>query len=86
MAKNLKISDNEKDVRLIIEEDNNLVRDKKTNAILNTDKSALERYRTRREKEREMLQKVEKVEKLEQEMKEMKMLMRNFINTIEERE
>ena len=86
MAKNLKINDNEKDVRLIIEEDNNLVRDKKTNAILNTDKSARARYRTRREKEREMLLKVEKVDKLEQEMKEMKMLMQHLYNTAEERE
>jgi hypothetical protein len=64
---------------LIIEEDKSLVRDTNSNAILNTDMSALEQYRAKRNKEREMLKKVEQFDELQSEVKEIKLLLQQLI-------
>lgn len=69
----------EKPNKLIIEEDNTLVRDVKTNAILNTDKSALEQYRARRDKEKKMLDAVGEVAEVKKELSELKALLHQLL-------
>ncbi len=54
-----------------------LVRDTKTNAVLNTDMTALEKYRARREKDRKM---AEDVEMLKDKMTNIESLLQQLVN------
>jgi hypothetical protein len=60
-----------------IVDNENLVRDTKTNAVLNTDMTALEKYRARREIER---QKAEEFETLKKDVSEIKQLLEQLVN------
>ena len=64
--KSLKIKDNE-----------DLVRDTKSNAVLNTDMSSLEKYRARRDKERQMSS---DVDELKQRMTNIEQLLQQLVN------
>lgn len=63
--------------RLKIENHEELVRDTRTNAILNTDNDALASYRARRDKERQLR---EDVEGLKTDMSEIKELLKQIVN------
>lgn len=65
--------------KLIIEQDENFVRDVKTNAVLNTDMTSLQKYKARREKEREMLQTIDEVKEMKSELSEIKTLLHQLI-------
>jgi hypothetical protein len=54
-----------------------LLRDTKTNAVLNTDLTALERYKIRREKDR---QKEQELETLKNDVSEIKQLLQQLVN------
>ena len=56
----------------IIKEDNNLVRDEETNAVLNTNISALEAYKLQRDKQRKVDNVVSDVENLKNDLKDIK--------------
>lgn len=60
-----------------IVDNENLVRDMKSNAVLNTDMTALEKYRARREIER---QKAEEFETLKHDVSEIKQLLQQLVN------
>jgi hypothetical protein len=60
-----------------IEGDETLIRDEKTNAVLNTDMSALQQYRERRNKEMQLRN---DVEDLKQDMSEIKNLLRQLVS------
>ncbi len=60
-----------------IENEDSLVRDTKTNAVLNTDMTALEQYRARREKDRQMR---EDVELLKDKMSNIESLLQQLVN------
>lgn len=62
-----------------IKDNDDLVRDTKSNAVLNTDMSSLEKYRARREKERQMNSDVE-------ELKEKMTNIENLLNQLVNRE
>ncbi len=64
--KSLKIKDNE-----------DLIRDTKSNAVLNTDMSSLEKYRARRDKERQMSS---DVDELKQRMTNIEQLLQQLVN------
>jgi len=54
-----------------------LVRDTDTNAVLNTDMTSLEKYRAKRDKDRQMQN---DVENLKQDMSEIKQLLQQLVN------
>lgn len=58
---------------LPIEDNENLVRDKETSAVLNTNNNALQAYKKRREKEME-------IEKLKDDVNEIKSLLKQLLN------
>jgi hypothetical protein len=60
-----------------IVDNENLVRDMKTNAVLNTDMTALQKYQARREIER---QKAEEFETLKADVSEIKQLLQQLVN------
>jgi hypothetical protein len=60
----LKILDNE-----------HLVRDVKTNAVLNTDLSSLEKYKAKREREKKVSSTINEIENMKDEIKEIKSLL-----------
>jgi hypothetical protein len=62
--------------KLIIKEDENLVRDKQTNAILNTDTDSLQMYKAKRDKERQMQQ---DILNLKTDMSEIKYLLQKLV-------
>jgi hypothetical protein len=62
---------------LKIEDDETLIRDTKSNAVLNTDMTALERYRERRNKELNLRT---DVEQLKNDMSDVKDLLRQLID------
>jgi len=64
--KTLKIKDNE-----------NLVRDTKSNAVLNTDMTSLQKYRARRDKERQLSS---DVDELKQKMNNIEILLQQLVN------
>jgi hypothetical protein len=64
MESKLKILDNE-----------HLVRDVKTNAVLNTDLSSLEKYRTKREREKKVSSAITELDNMKDEIKEIKSLL-----------
>lgn len=66
--------------KLIIEQDETLVRDTKSNAILNTDLTALERYRASRKRQMELTAKVEEIDSLKEEISEIKGLLYELLN------
>jgi len=62
---------------LRIENEEHLVRDSKSGAVLNTDLSSLEKYRAKRERDRQMQQ---DVENLKNDMSEIKSLLQQLVN------
>lgn len=68
MTTQLKIVDNE-----------DLVRDTKSNAILNTDLDALNKYKAKRAREKKINNVVEEVESLRDEISEMKSLLMQLV-------
>jgi len=62
---------------LKIKDNETLVRDTKSNAVLNTDMSSLEKYRARRDKERQMSS---DVEELKQRMSNIESLLHQLVN------
>jgi len=62
---------------LKIKDNEDLVRDTKSNAVLNTDMSSLEKYRARRDKERQMSS---DVEELKQRMSNIESLLHQLVN------
>jgi len=65
--------------KLIIQEDETLVRDTKNNAILNRDMTALEKYRAKRQKDYEILKTVNEVKEMKSELSEIKTLLHQLI-------
>jgi hypothetical protein len=65
--------------KLIIEEDENLVRDTKSRAILNRDKSSLEAYKEKRNKERKLYKSVDEISELKREFGEIKDLLKQLL-------
>jgi hypothetical protein len=65
--------------KLIIEDDETLVRDVKTNAVLNTDLTSLQAYRAQRNKLR---QKDEEVKSLREEIDEIKSILQLLVEKI----
>jgi hypothetical protein len=68
MPDKMKIVDNE-----------DLVRDAKSNAVLNTDLDALDKYKKRRAREKQVNKVVEEVDSLRQEMTEIKSLLMQLV-------
>lgn len=68
MLDKMKIVDNE-----------DLVRDAKSNAVLNTDLDALDKYKKRRAREKQVNKVVEEVDSLRQEMTEIKSLLMQLV-------
>jgi predicted transcriptional regulator len=64
-------------MKLKIENEETLIRDTKSNAVLNSDMSALQQYRARRNKD---LQLRNDVEDLKQDMSEIKELLQQLVN------
>ena len=62
---------------LKIKDNEDLVRDTKSNAVLNTDMSSLEKYRARRDKERQMSS---DVDELKQRMTNIEQLLQQLVN------
>jgi len=62
---------------LKIKDNEDLVRDTKSNAVLNTDMSSLEKYRARRDKERKMSS---DVDELKQRMTNIEQLLQQLVN------
>jgi len=62
---------------LQIDTDDTLVRDSKTNAVLNTDMTALQKYKVVRDKERQMR---EDIDNLKTDMSEIKQLLQQLVN------
>jgi len=62
---------------LKIKDNETLVRDTKSNAVLNTDMSSLEKYRARRDKERQMSS---DVEELKERMSNIESLLHQLVN------
>jgi hypothetical protein len=60
-----------------IENEDTLIRDTKTNAVLNTDMTALQQYRAKRDRDRQML---DDVENLKQDMSEIKELLKQLVS------
>jgi hypothetical protein len=60
-----------------ISDEPNLVRDMKSNAILNTDMNSLQKYKMKREKDRET---VRDIEKLKADVLEIKHLLQQLVN------
>ena len=63
----------------IIKEDNNLVRDEETNAVLNTNISALEAYKLQRDKQRKVENAVSDVENLKNDLKDIKNMLEKIL-------
>ena len=64
-------------MKLKIENEETLIRDTKTNAVLNTDMTALQQYRAKRDRDRQML---DDVENLKQDMSEIKELLKQLVS------
>jgi len=60
-----------------IKDNEDLIRDTKSNAVLNTDMSSLEKYRARRNKERQMSS---DVDELKQRMTNIEQLLQQLVN------
>jgi hypothetical protein len=68
--------------KLIIEEDESLVRDVKNNAILNRDLSALDKYKQRRNQRWELQQKLEEFDVVKEELSEVKALLHQLLDRV----
>jgi predicted class III extradiol MEMO1 family dioxygenase len=60
-----------------IENEETLIRDTKTNAVLNTDMTALQQYRAKRNRDRQMM---DDVENLKKDMSEIKELLQQLVS------
>jgi len=63
----------------IIKEDNNLVRDENTNAVLNTNMNGLEAYKLQRDKQRKVDNVVSDVENLKNDLKDIKNMLEKIL-------
>lgn len=63
----------------IIKEDNSLVRDEETNAVLNTNTNALEAYKLQRDKQRKVENVVSDVENLKNDLKDIKNMLEKIL-------
>ena len=63
----------------IIKEDNNLVRDENTNAVLNTNMHGLEAYKLQRDKQRKVDNVVSDVENLKNDLKDIKNMLEKIL-------
>ena len=63
----------------IIKEDNNLIRDEETNAVLNTNTSALEAYKLQRDKQRKVDDVVSDVQNLKNDLKDIKNMLEKIL-------
>ena len=63
----------------IIKEDNNLIRDEKTNAVLNINTSALEAYKLQRDKQRKVDDVVSDVQNLKNDLKDIKNMLEKIL-------
>jgi len=66
---------NEKPEIVKVEGNESLVRDTRTNAVLNTDLSALDKYRRHRDAQRELREKVQEIDTIKQDIAEIKELL-----------
>jgi hypothetical protein len=66
--------------RLYIEGHESLVRDKNSNAILNTDLSALAKYKASRRSRMDLERKVNEIDTIKEELAEVKMLLRQLVD------
>ena len=66
--------------RLYIEGVDGLVRDTKTNAILNTDNSSLAKYRAGRKHRMDLENKVNQIDGIKEELSEVKALLKQLID------
>lgn len=64
-----------------IENEPGFVKDKKTQAVISTDNSALEAYRVKRKRDMEMQMKLDKINTLEQDVAEIKDLLRQLLGS-----
>lgn len=60
-----------------IEDNEHLIRDMSNSAVLNRDMTALEKYRLKREKDRQMVQ---DIDNLKSDMSEIKQLLKQLVN------
>ena len=63
----------------LIKEDNNLVRDENTNAVLNTNINGLEAYKLQRDKQRKVDNVVSDVENLKNDLKDIKNMLEKIL-------
>lgn len=69
--------------KLIIEDNEHLVRDTKTGAILNTDLSALDKYKMRRKQQWELQQKLGELDAVKEEISEVKALLHQLLDRVD---
>jgi hypothetical protein len=69
--------------KLIIEENESLVRDVKNNAILNTDLSALDKYKQQRNKQWELHTKLKELDAVKEEISEVKALLHQLLDRVD---
>jgi predicted RNA-binding protein YlxR (DUF448 family) len=60
-----------------IKDEESLIRDQKSNAVLNTDMTSLQKYKAKREKDRQMQQ---DIDNLKSDMSEIKQLLQQLVN------
>ena len=65
-----------------VKDANGLVRDMQNNAILNTDNSALDMYRKKRNSQKEITNAVDDINSMKQEMNDIKLLMQRILDKI----
>lgn len=63
-----------------IEDNEDLVRDKETNAVLNVDNQALANYKAQRARQREINGSLGRIKELESDMAEIKMLLHKLLD------
>jgi len=68
--------------KLIIEENESLVRDAKTSAILNRDLSALDKYKQLRNKQWELESKLSEIDSVKEEISEVKALLHQLLDRV----
>ena len=66
---------------LQVEDRPQLVKDDVTKAVLNTDTTALEAYKKRREQQRSVQNMCEEIDEIKNDINDIKVLLKQFINT-----
>lgn len=68
--------------KLIIEQDENFVRDVKSSAVLNSDLTSLQKYRAKRKRDLEIMETVSEVKEIKEEVAELKNLIHQLIEKV----